>query len=161
VVKVGDPAPDFSVPGDDGRLVSLADLRGRFAVLYFYPKAGTSGCTCEAVEFRDAQKEFEKLGAVVLGCSADQVDAQARFKKKERLNFTLLCDPDFQIIESYGARRMKKFLGKSFLGIVRSSVLIGPDGKIVKVWETAPAKGHAADVLEAVRSLQAKASASA
>ena len=159
MLKVGDPAPNFTVSGDDGRPVSLADLRGRIVVLYFYPKANTSGCACEAGEFRDFQKEFSKLGAVVLGCSADQIDAQARFKKKEHLNFTLLSDPDFVVIENYGARRMKKFLGKSFLGIVRSTVLIGPDGKILKVWETAPAKGHAAEVLEAVRALQAEAKA--
>jgi peroxiredoxin Q/BCP len=154
VLKVGDPAPNFTVPGDDGRPVSLSDFRGRSVVLYFYPKAGTSGCTCEANEFRDLQKEFTKLGAVILGCSADSVEGQARFKSKEHLNFTLLSDPDFVVIESYGARRMKKFLGKSFLGIVRSTTLIGPDGKILKIWESAPAKGHAADVLKAVRALQ-------
>jgi peroxiredoxin Q/BCP len=159
VLKVGDPAPNFTVPGDDGQPVSLADLRGRFVILYFYPKASTPGCTCEAGEFRDAHKEFEKLGAVVLGCSADQIEAQARFKKKEHLNFTLLSDPDFVVIENYGARRMKKFLGKSFLGIVRSSVLIGPDGTVLKIWETAKAKGHAAEVLEAVRELQTKVTA--
>jgi peroxiredoxin Q/BCP len=95
----------------------------------------------------------------VLGCSSDQVEAQARFKKKEHLNFTLLSDPDFLVIENYGARRMKKFLGKSFLGIVRSSVLIGPDGKVLKIWETARAKGHAAEVLEAVRALQTEVKA--
>jgi peroxiredoxin Q/BCP len=154
MLNVGDPAPDFHVLGDDGRTVSLADFRGHSVVLYFYPKASTPGCTCEAGEFRDSQKEFEKLGAVVLGCSADQVEAQARFKKKEHLNFTLLSDPQFELIENYGARRMKKFLGKSFLGIVRSTVLIGPDGKILRIWETAPAKGHAAEVLKAVRALQ-------
>ncbi|MGD0839740.1 MAG: thioredoxin-dependent thiol peroxidase [Candidatus Acidiferrales bacterium] len=154
MLKVGDPAPDFHVSGDDGRPISLADFRGRTVVLYFYPKASTPGCTCEAGEFRDSQHEFEKLGAVVLGCSADQVEAQARFKKKEHLNFTLLSDPQFELIENYGARRMKKFLGKSFLGIVRSTVLIGPDGKILRIWETAPAKGHAAEVLKAVRALQ-------
>jgi len=154
MLKVGDPAPDFHVSGDDGRPVSLSDFRGRTVVLYFYPKASTPGCTCEAGEFRDMQSEFEKLGAVVLGCSADQVEAQARFKKKEHLNFTLLSDPNFELIENYGARRMKKFLGKSFLGIVRSTVLIGPDGKILRIWETAPAKGHAAEVLKAVRALQ-------
>ena len=154
MLKVGDPAPSFTVPGDDGRPVSIADFRGHMVVLYFYPKASTPGCTCEAGEFRDSHNEFKKLDAIVLGCSSDQVEAQARFKKKEHLNFTLLSDPDFLVIENYGARRMKKFLGKSFLGIVRSTVLVGPDGKVLKVWETAPAKGHAAEVLESVRALQ-------
>ena len=154
MLKVGDPAPNFTVPGDDGRPVSIADLRGHMVVLYFYPKASTPGCTCEAGEFRDSHNEFKKLDAIVLGCSSDQVEAQARFKKKEHLNFTLLSDPDFLVIENYGARRMKKFLGKSFLGIVRSTVLVGPDGKVLRVWETAPAKGHAAEVLESVRALQ-------
>lgn len=151
MLKVGEPAPNFTVPGDDGQPVSLESLRGHSVVLYFYPKANTSGCTCEAREFRERHGDFTKLGAVILGCSADSVEAQAGFRKKENLNFTLLSDPEFEVIESYGARRMKKFLGKSFLGIVRSTVLVGPDGKVQKIWESASAKGHAEQVLEAVR----------
>jgi peroxiredoxin Q/BCP len=157
VLNVGESAPDFRLRGEDGKEVSLAGLRGRYVVLYFYPKASTPGCTCEANEFRDRKRDFDKLGAVILGCSADHVEAQARFHDKQNLNFNLLSDPEFEVIEAYGARRMKKFLGKSFLGIVRSTVLIGPDGNIAKIWETASAKGHAAEVLAALKELKKSA----
>jgi peroxiredoxin Q/BCP len=153
MLKVGDPAPPFRLKADDGREISLASLRGKHVALYFYPKASTPGCTIEANEFRELKKDFDKRNAVVLGCSADSVAAQAKFKAKQKLNFPLLSDPEFTAIEAYGARRMKSFLGKTFLGIVRSTVLIGPDGKVEKVWETAKSKGHAAEVLEALKSL--------
>jgi peroxiredoxin Q/BCP len=154
MLKEGDPAPAFRVPADDGTEISLGDLRGKHVLLYFYPKASTPGCTIEAIEFREEKPRFDKLNAIILGCSADSVAAQAKFKAKQKLNFPLLSDPDFQVIEAYGARRMKRFLGKSYLGIVRSSVLIGPDGRIERVWETARAKGHAAEVVEALKALQ-------
>jgi peroxiredoxin Q/BCP len=93
------------------------------------------------------------VGAVILGCSADTVEAQAKFRAKQKLNFSLLSDPDFVAIDAYGSRRMKSFLGKSFLGIVRSTFLIGPDGKIKRIWESVSPKGHAAEVLEAIASL--------
>jgi peroxiredoxin Q/BCP len=154
MLKEGDPAPEFRVPADDGTEVSLGDFRGKHVLLYFYPKASTPGCTIEAIEFREQKPQFDKLNAIILGCSADSVAAQAKFKAKQRLNFSLLSDPDFQVIEAYGARRMKRFLGKSYLGIVRSSVLIRQDGRIERVWETATAKGHAAEVVEALKALQ-------
>jgi thioredoxin-dependent peroxiredoxin len=154
MLKEGDPAPAFRVAADDGTEISLGDLRGKHVLLYFYPKASTPGCTIEAIEFREEKPQFERLNAIILGCSADSVAAQAKFKAKQKLNFPLLSDTDFQVIEAYGARRMKRFLGKSYLGIVRSSVLIGPDGKIQKVWETASSKGHAAEVVEALKALQ-------
>ncbi len=161
MLKEGDPAPAFRVPADDGTEISLGDLRGKHVLLYFYPKASTPGCTIEAIEFREEKPQFDKLNAIILGCSADSVAAQAKFKAKQKLNFPLLSDPDFQVIEAYGARRMKRFLGKSFLGIVRSSVLIGPDGRIERVWETARSKGHAAEVVEALKALQKGQAASA
>jgi peroxiredoxin Q/BCP len=101
----------------------------------------------EASEFRDAKKQFEKVNVAILGASGDTVKAQTSFKEKYKLNFPLLSDPEFKMIEAYGARRMKKFLGKSFLGIVRSSFLIGADGKIEHVWDNVKAKGHAAEAL--------------
>ena len=101
----------------------------------------------EASEFRDAKKQFEKLNVAILGASGDPVKTQAGFKERYKLNFPLLSDPDFKMIEAFGARRMKKFLGKSFLGIVRSSFLIGADGKIEHVWDNVKAKGHAAEAL--------------
>ena len=154
MLKEGDVAPAFRVPADDGREISLSDLRGKHVALYFYPKASTPGCTTEAIEFRDLMREFEKLNTVILGCSGDTVESQAKFKAKQKLNFPLLSDPDFKVIEAYDARRMKSFLGKSYLGIVRSTVLVGPDGKVEKIWATAKSKGHAAEVIEALKALQ-------
>jgi peroxiredoxin Q/BCP len=154
MLKVGDEAPAFWLPADDGQKISLADFKGKHVVLYFYPKASTPGCTAESIEFREVGPAIEKLNGVILGCSADSVDAQAKFKSKQKLNFPLLSDPEFAVIEPYGARRMKSFLGKSYLGIVRSTVLIGPDGKVEKVWEKASSKGHAAEVVEALKTLQ-------
>jgi peroxiredoxin Q/BCP len=115
----------------------------------------------EASEFRDAKKQFDKLNVAILGASADPVNTQAGFKEKYKLNFPLLSDPDFKMIEAFGARRMKKFLGKSFLGIVRSSFLIGADGKIEHVWDNVKAKGHAAEVLAVASETNGKAQAAA
>jgi peroxiredoxin Q/BCP len=153
MLKEGDKAPDFRLKADDGHEVSLSGLRGKAVVLYFYPRAMTPGCTIEANEFSEAKAKFEKAGAVILGCSGDSVEAQAKFHSKYKLKFPLLSDPQFDAIEAYGARRMKSFLGKSFLGIVRSTFLIGPDGRIAKMWDKVKAKGHAAEVLEAAKKL--------
>ena len=115
----------------------------------------------EASEFRDAKKRFDNLNVVILGASGDPVKTQAGFKEKYKLNFPLLSDPDFKMIEAFGARRMKKFLGKSFLGIVRSSFLIGPDGKIEHVWDNVKAKGHATEALAVVSERNGGAQAAA
>jgi peroxiredoxin Q/BCP len=151
MLQEGDTAPDFRLKTQDGKEVALSGLRGKSVALYFYPKAMTPGCTTEAGEFRDAKPQFDKAGAVVLGCSADSVDLLSKFAAKYNLNFPLLSDPQFEVIEAYGARRMKQFLGKSFLGIVRSTVLIGPDGRIVKLWPKAKSSGHVAEILEALK----------
>ena len=153
VLKEGDPAPAFRLKADDGNEIDLAALRGRPVVLYFFPKALTPGCITEAGEFRDAKKQFDKTGAVILGCSADSVQMQSKFRDKQKLNFSLLSDPEFDAIEAYGARRMKLFLGKSFLGIVRSTFLVDREGRIAKIWDKVHAKGHAAEVLEAIQKL--------
>ena len=153
VLKEGDPAPAFRLKADDGNEIDLAALRGRPVVLYFFPKALTPGCITEASEFRDTKKQFDKTGAVILGCSADSVQMQSKFRDKQKLNFALLSDPEFDAIEAYGARRMKMFLGKSFLGIVRSTFLVDREGRIAKIWDKVHAKGHAAEVLEAIQKL--------
>jgi peroxiredoxin Q/BCP len=153
VLKEGDAAPAFRLKADDGKEIDLAALRGRPVVLYFFPKALTPGCITEASEFRDAKKQFDKTGAVILGCSADSVQMQSKFRDKQKLNFSLLSDPEFDAIEAYGARRMKLFLGKSFLGIVRSTFLVDREGRIAKIWDKVHAKGHAAEVLEAIQKL--------
>lgn len=153
MLKPGDPAPDFRCIADDGRTISLADYKARNVILYFYPKADTTGCTHEAVEFSSAMEQFNSANTAVVGCSGDSVEAQAKFKAKYNLNIPLLANTEFDVIEAYGARRMKTFFGKSFLGIVRMSFWIGPEGKIQKVWEKVTPKGHAAEVLAAVRGL--------
>lgn len=152
MLQEGDVAPDFRLKTQEGKEVSLSSLRGKPVVLYFYPKAMTPGCSIEATEFRDAKPQFDSAGAVVLGCSADNVDLLEKFAAKYKLNFTLLSDPQFEAIEAYGARRMKQFLGKSFLGIVRSTVLIGPDGRILKIWPKAKSSGHVAEIVDALKS---------
>ena len=149
--KEGDKAPPFRVTADDGRTISIADYAGRNLVLYFYPRASTPGCTHEAVEFSELLKKFEALKTSIVGCSGDSVAAQAKFKAKYKLNFPLLADTEFDVVEAYGARRMKSFFGKSFLGIVRTTFWIGPDGKIRKAWPKVTAKGHAPEVLAAVQ----------
>lgn len=151
MLKEGDKAPGFRCAADDGSTVSLADFKGRNLILYFYPKADTTGCTSEAIQFRDMLGDFEKENAAIVGVSGDSAAAQAKFKAKYDLNFPLLADTKFDVIEAYGARRMKSFFGKTALGIVRSSFWIGSDGKIRKIWPKVAVKGHAADVLEAVK----------
>jgi peroxiredoxin Q/BCP len=151
MLKEGDKAPGFRVTADEGEKVSLADYRDKNVVLFFYPKANTPGWTNEASEFRDAIKKFEAENTAILGCSADSVELQTKFKVKHKLNFPLLADTEFEVIEAYGARRMKSFLGKSFLGIVRMTYWIGDDGRVRKVWDNVTPKGHAAEVLAAIR----------
>jgi thioredoxin-dependent peroxiredoxin len=151
VLKEGDLAPKFRVTADDGSEVSLADFQGQNLVLYFYPKANTSGCTHESVEFRDALEEFKALNTAVVGCSGDSAEDQTKFKVRYQLNFPLLADTEFDVVDAYKARRMKSFFGKSFLGIVRSTFWIGTDGKIRKIWPKVTPKGHAAEVLEAIQ----------
>jgi peroxiredoxin Q/BCP len=145
MLKVGQKAPEFTLTSDEGKEISLKDFAGQRVVLYFYPKASTPGCTVEACEFRDLQPKFAKADVVLLGVSADPVKALRNFKTKQHLNFPLLSDPTHKMIESYGVWRMKKFMGRSFKGIVRSTFLIGPDGKIEEIWDEVKAKGHAAE----------------
>jgi peroxiredoxin Q/BCP len=148
-LKVGDKAPDFTLLDATGKEVSLSDFKGRSVLIYFYPKANTPGCTVEACDFRDLRPKFVKKDVTILGVSADAPKMLAGFIAKQKLNFTLLSDPDHKMIEAYGAWRMKKFMGREFMGIVRSSYLISPAGKIVQVWDNVRVKGHAAAVLQA------------
>ena len=148
-LKPGDKAPAFTLTSDEGKSVSLSDFKGKQVVLYFYPKASTPGCTIEACDFRDLRPKFNKADVVVLGVSADPVKALVNFKTKQKLNFPLLSDPDHKMIESYGQWRMKKFMGRTFKGIVRSTFLINPDGTIAQIWDSVRVKGHAAATLSA------------
>jgi len=150
MLKIGQKAPDFTLKSDTGRDVSLRDFKGKRVVLYFYPKANTPGCTIEACEFRDLRPKFQMENVVVLGVSADPEKSLANFKKKQGLNFTLLGDPTRKMIKEYGVWRMKKFMGRSFKGIVRCTFLIGPDGKIEEIWDGVSSKGHAGEVFEKI-----------
>jgi peroxiredoxin Q/BCP len=147
MLKPGDKAPDFTLISDEGKEISLAGFKGKRVLLYFYPRASTPGCTIEACEFRDLKPKFDKKDTVILGVSADPEKALMNFKAKQKLNFPLLSDPSRKMIESYGVWRMKKFMGRSFKGIVRSTFLIGPTGKIEEVWDEVKVKGHANEAL--------------
>jgi peroxiredoxin Q/BCP len=131
MLSPGDRAPDFELPADDGSTVRLADLRGRRVVLYFYPKDDTPGCTAQACSLRDAQADFDKAGATVLGVSPDSVESHARFRDKYALGFRLLSDRDHSTADAYGAWGEKTNYGKTSMGIIRSAFVIGEDGKIV------------------------------
>lgn len=152
-VAIGQPAPDFELPDAEGRMVRLSDFRGRKVVLYFYPKDMTPGCTEEACAFRDAEAEFAKCNAVVLGVSADPVESHAKFAARHHLPFPLLSDPEHKVCERYGVWQEKKLYGKTFMGIVRSTFLIGEDGTLLKEWRGVRVKGHVGEVLEYCRRL--------
>ena len=131
MLSPGDPAPDFELPADDGSTVRLADLRGKRVVLYFYPKDDTPGCTAQACSLRDAQADFDRVGAIVLGVSPDSVESHAKFRDKYALGFRLLSDRDHSAADAYGAWGEKTSYGKTSMGIIRSAFVIGEDGKIV------------------------------
>ena len=148
MLKEGDAAPDIRLWTDFGEEFRLSSLKGKRLVLYFYPKADTPGCTVEACEFRDDIKAFGRKGVAVIGVSPDKPAAQAKFKQKYDLPFTLLADQDKAAAEAYGVYQEKNMYGKKVMGIVRTTFVIGPDGKIEKIYQKVKAKGHAAEVLE-------------
>src|SRR5215469_18707836 len=150
MLKEGDAAPDIRLHTDSGEEFHLSSLKGKRVVLYFYPKADTPGCTVEACEFRDEIKHFAKQGAVVLGVSPDKPAAQAKFKQKYSLPFSLLADEEKTAAKAYGVWKEKNMYGKKVMGIVRSTFVIGPDGKIEKIYGNVKAKGHAAQVVEEI-----------
>jgi len=144
-------APDFTLPRDGGGTVRLADYAGRKLVLFFYPKANTPGCTREAIDFTRLREDFAASGAAVLGVSADSVKAQDGFRDKHQLAVPLLSDATHEMLEAYGAWGEKSLYGRKFLGIIRSTILIGSDGRIARIWRNVKVDGHAEAVLAAVR----------
>ncbi len=152
-LKVGDKAPDFCLPDKDGNEVCLKDFRGKWVVLYFYPKDNTSGCTKEAVDFTEHLDEFASLNAVVLGVSKDSVKSHKNFAEKHGLKVTLLSDPEHKVIEQYGAWKLKKRYGREYYGTQRSTFLIDPDGVIRHIWPNVRVKGHVEAVLEKLKEL--------
>ena len=150
---ISETAPDFTLPRDGGGSVTLSALRPGAVVLFFYPRDDTSGCTTEAVAFSGLADAFAAAGAAVLGISRDTIASHDKFRDKHALTVPLLSDADSDICEKYGVWREKSMYGKKFLGIERSTFLIGGDGRIAKVWRKVKVPGHAEEVLEAVKSL--------
>lgn len=148
---VGSTAPQFSLLDQDGKQHALADYRGRYVLLYFYPKDDTPGCTKEACMLRDADPDFSQLDAVVLGVSADSVKSHKKFAEKYGLTFPLLADEKKEVVNAYGVWGLKKFMGREYEGIFRTSFLIDPEGKIKKVYEKVKPELHAQEVLEDLR----------
>jgi peroxiredoxin Q/BCP len=147
MLREGDSAPDFSLPDAGGKMVKLSDFSGKFVVLYFYPKDDTPGCTVEACGFRDMKDEYEKMRIVVLGISPDDSAPHSKFAEKYRLPFTLLADEGAKIAEKYGAWGEKEKFGKKYMGVYRTTFVIGKDGRVAKVFEKVKPEGHNSEVL--------------
>ena len=150
-LAVGDLAPIFTLPGDGGSEISLSSLKGRKVVLYFYPKDDTSGCTKEAIAFNGLRKSFEKAGAVIIGVSPDSPKSHDKFKNKYDLEFPLASDESKSMLEAYGVWVEKSMYGRKYMGVERTTILIGSDGKILAIWPKVKVDGHAKDVLAAVK----------
>ncbi len=153
-MQIGIKAPEFCLKNQDGNEVCLRDFKGKWMVIYFYPKDDTPGCTTEACEFTAEFPNFLDMDAVVLGVSADSVEKHKKFADKHSLAITLLSDPEHKMIEAYGAWREKNMCGKKYMGIVRSTVLVSPKGEVAFYWDNVKAKGHAEKVKEQIAKLQ-------
>ena len=148
MLKFTQAAPDFILKDQDGQNVNLRQFRNQWVVLYFYPRDDTPGCTQEAKDFTELAAELRKAKAVVLGVSKDDLKSHCSFIKKHSLGITLLSDPDHSIQEAYGVWQKKKFMGREFMGTVRTTILIDPQGRIAHIWENVKVNGHAQDVLQ-------------
>ena len=153
-LQIKDEAPLFSLPNQDNAEISLLNFRGSYVVLYFYPKDKTPGCTTEACDFRDSMESLNALGAVVLGVSPDSTKSHQSFINKESLNFTLLSDTNKEVLKMYGAFGVKKLYGKEYEGVIRSTFLIDPQGKIAHIWKNVKVKGHIEEVREKLEALR-------
>jgi peroxiredoxin Q/BCP len=153
MIEEGKPAPDFTLPDQHGEDVSLKSFEGKPVVLYFYPRDATPGCTTEACDFRDARAEYEEAGAVVLGVSPDTVASHRKFAEKHGLPFTLLADPEKEVIQAYGVWKEKTMYGKTSMGVERTTVVIDRDGVVRRVFPKVKVAGHVDAVLQALKSL--------
>jgi len=154
MLKVGEKVEDFCLQNQDGVEICLRDLSGKWIVAYFYPKASTPGCTTEACDFTDALEEFSDMDAIILGISADSVKKLKNFTEKKELQITLLSDEEHKVLEHFGVWQLKKNYGREYMGIVRSTFIIDPDGIIQAVWEKVRVKGHVEEVKEKLKELQ-------
>jgi thioredoxin-dependent peroxiredoxin len=153
-IEINDKAPEFTSLDQNGEKISLKDYKGKWVVLYFYPRADTPGCTIEACGFRDSFRKIEKTGAVVLGVSPDQPKAQKKFEENYDLPFTLVADADKTICNAYGVIQEKNMYGKKVMGVARTTFIIGPDGKIRHIFRKVKPEGHADEVLEYLKEAQ-------
>ncbi len=153
MLEIGSPAPVFSLPDQNGTIVNLTDFKGKYVVLYFYPKAMTPGCTTETCNFGETLPDFSSLNAVVLGASRDPVARQKKFADKYNIRFPLLSDEEGTVTEAYGVWQKKKLYGREFMGIVRTTFLIDPQGNIAKVYPKVKVKEHHLEVLEDLKQL--------
>jgi len=154
MLEVGTKVEDFCLPNQDGVEICLRDLAGKWIVLYFYPKASTPGCTTEACDFSEALPDFSDMDAVILGVSADSVKKIANFAEKKELNITLLSDEEHKVLEQFGVWQLKKNYGREYMGIVRSTFIIDPEGIIRAVWPKVRVKGHVEEVKTKLKELQ-------
>ena len=152
-LTVGNIAPQLHLRDSNSNEVRLEDMKGRWVVLYFYPKDNTSGCTQEAIDFSRSKKEFEKLNAVILGVSPDSTESHCKFAEKHNLSITLLSDTQHGVLENYGAWQLKKMYGKEYMGVERSTFLIDPEGRIRKIWRKVRVKGHVEEVQDMLQEL--------
>jgi peroxiredoxin Q/BCP len=153
-IEAGSLAPEFELPDETGKIRRLSDFRGQPVVLYFYPKDDTPGCTVEACNFRDDYSAYERAGVVILGVSPDKVKSHQKFKEKFHLPFPLLADEGHKVTDLYGAWGLKKMMGRTYMGLLRTTYLIGPDGMVARVFEGVKPAVHSQEVLEALKDLK-------
>ncbi len=148
MLNIGDKAPEIELPDQNGDTHKLSDLKGKYVFIYFYPKDDTPGCTLEACNLRDSYEKIAELGVEVLGISPDSVKKHKKFEQKHELNFTLLADEEKKTVTDYDVWKEKKFMGRAYMGVERTSLLINPEGKIAKVWEKVNPIGHVSNVIK-------------
>ncbi|MHA2339217.1 MAG: thioredoxin-dependent thiol peroxidase [Candidatus Hodarchaeales archaeon] len=153
-LEIEDKAPGFCLPDKDSKEICLKDFKDKFVILYFYPKDNTPGCTTEAIGFTGILPEFQKLDAVVIGISPDSPESHAKFIEKKNLKVILLSDVKKEVIKAYGKWSLKKFRGKEYMGVVRSTFLINPEGKLAHIWPKVSVKGHPEDVMRVLNEVK-------
>jgi len=155
-LKIGDTAPDFCLPDKENKEICLENFKDKYTVVYFYPKDNTPGCTTEAIGFTGILPDLQELDATVVGISPDSPESHKKFAEKKNLKVTLLSDPEKEVLKKYGAWGLKKFRGKTYMGVIRSTFLVDPHRKIVHIWPKVSVKGHADEVKSVLAELQNK-----